>query len=59
MVEQIVANNLLTSAILSTTILTAYYFEDNATGIVFGTVIGSAINYFFASQILGIITTII
>lgn len=59
MVEQVVLNNLATSAILSITILTAYYFEDNATGILFGIIIGSAINYFFAQQILGLITTMI
>jgi len=59
MVEQVVANNLTTSAILSVSILTAYYFEDNATGILFGIIIGSAINYFFAQQILGIITGLI
>jgi len=59
MVEQVVLNNLITSAILSITIITAYYFEDNATGILFGIIIGSAINYFFAQQILGIITGLI
>jgi predicted Co/Zn/Cd cation transporter (cation efflux family) len=59
MVEQVVLNNLTTSAILSISILTAYYFEDNATGILFGIIIGSAINYFFAQQILGIITGLI
>lgn len=59
MVEQIVLNNLTTSAILSLSIITAYYFEDNATGILFGIIIGSAINYFFAQQILGVITTIV
>jgi len=59
MVEQIIANNLTVSAILSVTILTAYYFEDNATGILFGIIIGSAVNYFFAQQILAIITGLI
>jgi len=56
MVEQIIANNLIVSAIVSLAILTAYYFEDNATGILFGIIIGSAVNYFFAQQILAIIT---
>lgn len=56
MVEQIVLNNLVTSIILLFTILTSYYFEDNSAGIVLGIVIGSAINYFFAQQILGLIT---
>jgi len=59
MVEQVVLNNLTASAILSISILTAYYFEDNATGILFGVIIGSAINYFFAQQILGIITSLV
>jgi hypothetical protein len=58
MVEQLMLNNLLLSTILSLTILTAYYIEENAAGILFGIIIGTSINYLFANQILGIITTI-
>lgn len=59
MVEQVVVNNLATATITSFTTLTAYYFEDNAAGIVFGLIIGLAINFFFAQQILAITTALI
>lgn len=59
MVERIVINNLLTAIILTLSTLTAYYFEDNAAGIVFGLVTGTAVNYFFAQQILAIATSLV